>query len=108
VHHGAAAQGDLRLATQSTADSRNHGRYPFDPDFGRLFRLLIIDLHEQRVSIGFSVEIAIVSVLREVIVSGVLETDWRQVLAVCLFLARSVGAPPPFCSGRHQEGLHRC
>ena len=21
---------------------------------------------------------------------------------------RSVGAPPPFCSGRHQEGLHRC
>jgi uncharacterized membrane protein (DUF373 family) len=73
-----------------------------------LFRLLIIDLQEQRVSIGVSVEIAIVSVLREVIVSGVLETDWHQVLAVCLFLARSVGAPPPFCSGRHQEGLHRC
>jgi uncharacterized membrane protein (DUF373 family) len=67
-----------------------------------LFRLLIIDLQEQRVSIGVSVEIAIVSVLREVIVSGVLETDWHQVLAVCLFLARSVGAPPPFCSGRHQ------
>jgi hypothetical protein len=21
---------------------------------------------------------------------------------------RSVGAPPPFCSGRHQDGLHRC
>jgi hypothetical protein len=39
------------------------------------------------VSIGVSVEIAIVSVLREVIVSGVLETDWHQVLAVCLFLA---------------------
>jgi len=89
-----------------------------------LFRLLIIDLQEQRVSIRFSVEIAIVSVLREVVLrevieSGVLETDWHQVLAVCLFLvlataalldpeARSVGAPPPFCSGRHQEGLHRC
>jgi hypothetical protein len=54
------------------------------------------------------VEIAIVSVLREVIVSGVLETDWPQVLAVCLFLARSVGTPPPFCSSRHQEGLHCC
>jgi hypothetical protein len=54
------------------------------------------------------VEIAIVSVLREVIVSGVLEADWHQVLAVCLFLARSVGAPPPFCSSRHQEGLHCC
>jgi uncharacterized membrane protein (DUF373 family) len=59
----------------------------FHPDFGRLFRLLIIDLQQQRVSIGVSVEIAIVSVLREVIVSGVLETDWHQVLAVCLFLA---------------------
>jgi uncharacterized membrane protein (DUF373 family) len=47
-----------------------------------LFRLLIIDLQEQRVSIGVSVEIAIVSVLSEIIVSGVLETDWHQVLAV--------------------------
>ncbi|MCT0248136.1 phosphate-starvation-inducible PsiE family protein [Synechococcus sp. CS-205] len=52
-----------------------------------LFRLLIIYLQEQRVSIGVSVEIAIVSVLREVIVNGVLETDWHQILAVCLFLA---------------------
>ena len=51
-----------------------------------LFRLLIIYLQEQRVSIGVAVEIAIVSVLREVIVRGVLETDWRQMLAVCLFL----------------------
>ena len=51
-----------------------------------LFRLLIIYLQEQRVSIGVSVEIAIVSVLREVIVNGVLETDWHQILAVCLFL----------------------
>lgn len=52
-----------------------------------LFRLLIIYLQEQRVSIGVAVEIAIVSVLREVIVNGVLETDWQQILAVCLFLA---------------------
>jgi uncharacterized membrane protein (DUF373 family) len=52
-----------------------------------LFRLLIIYLQEQRVSIGVAVEIAIVSVLREVIVRGVLETDWQQILAVCLFLA---------------------
>ena len=51
-----------------------------------LFRLLIIYLQEQRVSIGVSVEIAIVSVLREVIVKGVLETDWHQILAVCFFL----------------------
>ena len=52
-----------------------------------LFRLLIIDLQEQRVSIGVSVEIAIVSVLGVVIASGVLQTDWRQILACCLFLA---------------------
>jgi uncharacterized membrane protein (DUF373 family) len=51
-----------------------------------LFRLLIIYLQEQRVSIGVSVEIAIVSVLREVIVKGVLETDWHQIMAVCFFL----------------------
>ena len=51
-----------------------------------LFRLLIIYLQEQRVSIGVAVEIAIVSVLREVIVRGVLETDWHQILAVCFFL----------------------
>jgi len=68
-----------------------------------LFRLLIIYLQEQRVSIGVSVEIAIVSVLREVIVRGVLETDWHQILAVCLFLATAallmvvrVWLPPTF------------
>jgi hypothetical protein len=38
------------------------------------------------ISIGVAVEIAIVSVLREVIVQGVLETEWQQILAVCLFL----------------------
>ena len=68
-----------------------------------LFRLLIIYLQEQRVSIGVSVEIAIVSVLREVIVNGVLETQWQQMLAVCLFLATAallmvvrVWLPPTF------------
>jgi uncharacterized membrane protein (DUF373 family) len=68
-----------------------------------LFRLLIIYLQEQRVSIGVSVEIAIVSVLREVIVNGVLDTEWQQILAVCLFLATAallmvvrVWLPPTF------------
>ena len=51
-----------------------------------LFRLLIIYLKEQRVSIGVAVEVTIVSVLREMIVRGVLETSWSQVLAVCAFL----------------------
>jgi uncharacterized membrane protein (DUF373 family) len=51
-----------------------------------LFRLLIIYLQEQRVSIGVAVEVSIVSVLREVIVRGVLEAPWSQVLAACAFL----------------------
>jgi uncharacterized membrane protein (DUF373 family) len=51
-----------------------------------LFRLLIIYLKEQRVSIGVAVEVAIVSVLREVIVRGVLETPWTQILSSCALL----------------------
>ncbi|MGB0560712.1 MAG: phosphate-starvation-inducible PsiE family protein [Spirulinaceae cyanobacterium] len=52
-----------------------------------LFRLLIIYLREKRVSIGVTVEVSIVSALREVIVRGILETPWIQVLATCVFLA---------------------
>jgi len=51
-----------------------------------LFRLLIIYLKEHRVSIGVAVEVSIVSVLREIIVRGVLETPWAQVLVTCVFL----------------------
>ncbi len=51
-----------------------------------LFRLLVIYLQEHRVSIGVAVEVSIVSVLREIIVHGILETPWPQVLATCSFL----------------------
>jgi uncharacterized membrane protein (DUF373 family) len=51
-----------------------------------LFRLLIIYLQEHRVSIGVAVEVSIVSVLREIIVRGVLETPWVQVLVTGVFL----------------------
>ncbi|MBE9225730.1 phosphate-starvation-inducible PsiE family protein [Phormidium sp. LEGE 05292] len=51
-----------------------------------LFRLLIIYLQEQRVSIGVAVEVSIVSVLREVLVRGVLEAHWTQILSACAFL----------------------
>ncbi|GAB4216454.1 MAG: hypothetical protein OHK0012_18780 [Synechococcales cyanobacterium] len=51
-----------------------------------LFRLLIIYLQEQRISIGVAVEVSIVSVLREVIVHGVLEAAWLQIMAACAFL----------------------
>jgi uncharacterized membrane protein (DUF373 family) len=48
--------------------------------------LLIIYLKEHRVSIGVAVEVSIVSVLREIIVRGILETPWVQVMAACSFL----------------------
>lgn len=51
-----------------------------------LFRLLIIYLQEQRVSIGVAVEVSIVSVLREVMVREVLQIPWSQMLAACAFL----------------------
>lgn len=51
-----------------------------------LFRLLIIYLQERRVSIGVAVEVSIVSVLREIIVKGILDIPWGQVLATCSFL----------------------
>lgn len=51
-----------------------------------MFRLLIIYLKEHRVSIGVAVEVSIVSVLREIIVRGILETPWVQVMAACSFL----------------------
>jgi len=51
-----------------------------------LFRLLIIYLQEQRISIGVAVEVAIVSILREVIVRGVLEAPSSQILSACAFL----------------------
>ncbi|OUC15265.1 MAG: hypothetical protein B0A82_07905 [Alkalinema sp. CACIAM 70d] len=51
-----------------------------------IFRLLIIYLQEQRISIGVAVEVAIVSALREVLVHGVLEIHWQQMLSTCAFL----------------------
>jgi uncharacterized membrane protein (DUF373 family) len=52
-----------------------------------LFRLLIIYLREQRVSVGAAVEVSLVSALREVILQGVLEIPLSQLLGVCAFLA---------------------
>ncbi|MGD1861547.1 MAG: phosphate-starvation-inducible PsiE family protein [Leptolyngbyaceae cyanobacterium] len=87
-----------------------------------LFRLLIIYLQEHRVSIGVAVEVSIVSVLREIIVRGVLETPWIQVLVACIFLL-VLGAlliirvwipptfdgvdPEQFMSERHRSRVHK-
>jgi uncharacterized membrane protein (DUF373 family) len=51
-----------------------------------LFRLLIIYLEEHRISVSTMVEVGIVSTLREVILKGPLEIDWRQLLVLCAFI----------------------
>jgi len=51
-----------------------------------IFRLLIIYLKEQRISVGAALEVSVVSVLREVILEGALEVPLQQLLGICAFL----------------------
>jgi uncharacterized membrane protein (DUF373 family) len=51
-----------------------------------LFRLLIIYLEEHRISVATMVEVGIVATLREVILTGAMQVDWRQMLVLCAFL----------------------
>jgi len=51
-----------------------------------LFRLLLIYLEEHRFSISAMVEVGIVSTLREIILKGPLDIDWRQLLVLCAFI----------------------
>jgi uncharacterized membrane protein (DUF373 family) len=51
-----------------------------------IFRLLILYLQEQRISIGAAVEVALVSALREVILQGVVDIPIDRLLGVCAFL----------------------
>ena len=51
-----------------------------------LFRLLLIYLEEHRVSVATMVEVGIVSTLREVILKGAMQIEWRQMLVLCAFI----------------------
>jgi len=51
-----------------------------------LFRLLIIYLEEHRISVATMVEVGIVATLREVILTGALQIEWRQMLVLCAFI----------------------
>lgn len=48
-----------------------------------LFRLLMVYLQEHSIAVGVAVEVAIVSVLREVVVHGALEISGIQTAAIC-------------------------
>ena len=49
-------------------------------------RLLIIYLQEHRIAVDFMVELGIVATLREIVLRGVVELDWRQVAAMSILL----------------------
>jgi uncharacterized membrane protein (DUF373 family) len=49
-------------------------------------RLLIVYLQEHRVAVDFMVELGIVATLREIMLWGVTELDWRHVLALTALL----------------------
>lgn len=51
-----------------------------------LFRLLVTYLEEHRISVEVAVEVAIVSILREVIVRGLLEFATGKIIAIGIFL----------------------
>jgi len=48
-----------------------------------LFRLMIHYLEEQHIIIGSIIEVAIVSLLREVILEGALTIPWDRLLGIC-------------------------
>lgn len=51
-----------------------------------LVRMLIVYLQEHRVAVDFMVELGIVSSLREIVLRGVVELRWEQIVALSIFL----------------------
>ena len=51
-----------------------------------LFRLLAVYLKHHRIFVSIAVEVAVVSVLREIIVEGIIHMDAMLVFAICSFL----------------------
>src|SRR3981189_2195317 len=49
-------------------------------------RLLIVYLKEHRVAVDFMVELGIVATLREIVLRGLIDLQWAQVIAVSVFL----------------------
>jgi len=51
-----------------------------------LVRLLLVYLWEHHVAVDSMVEVGIVSTLREVVLYGVVELEWEQIIALAVFL----------------------
>jgi len=52
-----------------------------------LFRLLAVYLRHHRIYVGIAVEVAVVSVLREIIVAGLIHMEAAHIFAICCFLS---------------------
>ncbi len=51
-----------------------------------LIRLLLIYLEKHYISVSTMVEVGIVSTVREVILRGALQIEWRQLLVICALI----------------------
>jgi uncharacterized membrane protein (DUF373 family) len=51
-----------------------------------LYRLLVFYLREHRISVALTVEVALVSILREVMLKGAYESEWPRLLGLSLLL----------------------
>jgi uncharacterized membrane protein (DUF373 family) len=51
-----------------------------------VIRLLVVYLEEHRVAVDFMVELALVATLREIILRGATDLDWKLILALTAFL----------------------
>jgi len=80
-----------------------------------LVRLLMIYLQEHRVAVDFMVELGIVATLREIVLRGVVELRWEQIVALSVFLLalgvllrfgdlRSLGRPEVEDAGVPHDG----
>lgn len=76
--------GEAVLEAKSFRDIAGHLMYLFV--MTELFRLMIHYLEEQRILLGTIIEVTIVSLLREIILDGVLAISWDRLLAVCALI----------------------
>ena len=51
-----------------------------------VYRLLIFYLREHRISVALTVEVALVSTLREVVLKGAHEMEWLRLVGISLLL----------------------
>jgi uncharacterized membrane protein (DUF373 family) len=85
-----------------------------------VMRLLILYLEEHRVAVDVMVEVGIVATLREIVLRGVIELNWQQIVALSLFFValgallrfgdlRALDSPPSPGRGdiaRDTDGSH--